>query len=63
MVLLADSAFGNINMTLESFTAQYSGYVLVITNSTNNTTNGTLLTSEEMKTIVGTNGYGIVGSL
>ena len=63
MVLLADSAFGNINMTLETFTAQYSGYVLVITNSTNNTTNGTLLTNEEMKTIVGTNGYGIVGSL
>jgi parallel beta-helix repeat protein len=62
MVLLADSAFGNINMTLESFTAQYSGYVLVTTNSTN-TANGTLLTNEQMKTIVGTNGYGIVGSL
>ncbi|MCE7698660.1 MAG: cysteine peptidase family C39 domain-containing protein [Methanobacterium paludis] len=32
-VYLADSAFGNINMTLDNFTAMYSGYVLIITNN------------------------------
>jgi parallel beta-helix repeat protein len=58
-VYLADSSFGNINMTLEDFTAIYSGYALIITNnstnnSTNNTINGTLLTNEQMQNIKGT---------
>ena len=49
-VYLADSSFGNINMTLEDFTAIYTGYTLIITNnSTNNTTiNGTILNNHEM---------------
>ena len=51
-VSLADSAFGNINMTLEQFKAMYSGYALIITNnSTKNTVNGTVLTNEQMQTI------------
>lgn len=47
MVYLADSDLGNINMTLEDFTAIYSGYALVITNGTQ-LNNGTVLTTEEM---------------
>lgn len=49
-VYLADSSFGNINMTLEDFTAIYTGYTLIITNnSTNNTPlNGTVLNNQEM---------------
>ena len=49
-VYLADSSFGNINMTLEDFTAIYTGYTLIVTNnSTNNTTiNGTILNNQEM---------------
>ena len=60
-VYLADSSFGNINMTLEDFTAIYTGYALVITNnSTNSTFNGTVLTIEQMQNIKGTaNGYGL----
>ncbi|MBU4535228.1 MAG: hypothetical protein KKF16_05280 [Euryarchaeota archaeon] len=55
-VLLADSAFGNIEMTREQFNELYSGYVLIVTNnSTNNTLNGTTLTNEQMQNIKGTN--------
>ena len=60
-VYLADSSLGNINMTIEDFTAVYAGYALIITNSTNdtnNTVNGTVLTNEQMQSIEGTNGYG-----
>ena len=54
-VYLADSSFGNINITLEDFTAIYSGYALIITNnSTNSTVNGTVLTNEQMQNIKGT---------
>jgi len=54
-VYLADTDLGNINMTLENFTAVYSGYALVVTNNTNNTqfNNGTVLTTEEMQNIKG----------
>ena len=62
-VYLADSAFGNINMTLDNFTAMYSGYVLIITNnSTNSTVNGTVLTNEQMQTIKGTS-YGYLSGI
>ncbi len=55
-VYLADSAFGNINMTLEDFTVMYSGYALIISNnSTNDTVNGILLTNEQMQDIKGVN--------
>ena len=62
-VYLADSAFGNINMMLDNFTAMYSGYVLIITNnSTNSTVNGTILTNEQMQTIKGTS-YGYLSGI
>ena len=49
-VYLADSSFGNINMTLEDFTAIYTGYTLVITNNSakDTTLNGTILNNQEM---------------
>ena len=54
-VYLADSSFGNINMTLEDFTAMYTGYALIIiNNSTSSTVNGTVLTNEQMQNIKGT---------
>lgn len=54
-VCLADSAFGNINMTLDDFTAMFSGYTLIVTkNSTNITANGTILTNPEMQEKKGT---------
>lgn len=58
-VCLSDSAFGNINMTLEKFAVMYSGYALIITsnstnNSANNTVNGAVLTNEQMQNIKGT---------
>lgn len=60
-VYLADSSFGNINMTLEDFKVVYNGYALVISsNSTSSTFNGTVLTNEQMQNIKGTaNGYGL----
>lgn len=54
-VYLADSSFGNINITLEDFKTVYSGYSLIIShNSTSNTVNGTVLTNEQMQNIKGT---------
>ena len=59
-VYLADSMFGNINMTLEKFIETYSGYALIITsNSTNSTVNGTVLTNEQMQGIKGTYGEAV----
>lgn len=56
-VFLADSAFGNINMSIENFTAMYSGYVIVITNtSTNNVTNSTPLSMGDLQTIKAASG-------
>ncbi len=52
IVYLADSDFGNINMTLADFTAEYNGYALVITNGTP-LSNGTILTTGEMQNIKG----------
>ena len=63
-VYLADSDFGNINMTLENFTMAYLqdtlyGYTLVVTNNSNNPqlSNSNTLTYEEMQSIVGTYYY------
>jgi Predicted double-glycine peptidase len=54
-VFLADSAFGNIQLSIGNFTAKYSGYALVVTNnSTNITQNGTVLTNDQMLKISGT---------
>ena len=58
-VFLADSMLGNINMTIGNFTAVYTGYVIVVTNDTNNSqfNNGTFLNDDTMSTIIGTNAY------
>lgn len=55
-VFLADSEIGNINMTIGNFTSVYMGYVLVVTNDTNNTqfNNGTFINPQTMETIKGT---------
>ena len=62
-VYLADTDFGNINMTLADFTAAYVqnktngyGYALVITNNSTNPQlcNNNTLTDDEMKSIKGT---------
>lgn len=54
-IYLADSAFGNINMPLKNFTGIYSGYTLIVKTKNSTTTNGTILTNEQMETIKGTN--------
>jgi trimeric autotransporter adhesin len=57
IVFLADPVYGNINMTMGNFTALYTGYVLIITNSTNNNTqlgNSTILADKTMQNIKGT---------
>jgi len=73
-VFLADSDFGNINMTLTDFTAAFIqetinstgyGYVLVVTNDTNNPqlSNSNALTVDEMMVIKGTFlGLGQIGN-
>jgi len=60
-VVLADSSLGIIRMTLAEFTELFgtSGYVLVASNSEiNGTVNGTVLTNDQIKEIIGTGLFG-----
>ncbi|OPY29194.1 MAG: Cell surface glycoprotein precursor [Methanobacterium sp. PtaU1.Bin242] len=60
-VVLADSSLGIISMTLAEFTELFgdSGYVLVVSKSKiNDPVDGTVLTNDQMKSIVGTGLFG-----